>query len=65
MKYIALSHYWGQTKILILEEHILETITYGIDWLRLPRTFQDAMIVTRRLGFRYLWIDSLCIIQDS
>ena len=65
MKYIALSHCWGQTKIFILEEHMLETMTHGIDWLRLPRTFQDAMIVTRRLGFRYLWIDSLCIIQDS
>ena len=65
MKYVTLSHCWGQTKILILEEHTLETMTHGIDWLRLPRTFQDAMIVTRRLGFRFLWIDSLCIIQDS
>ncbi|PVH85430.1 HET-domain-containing protein, partial [Cadophora sp. DSE1049] len=31
----------------------------------LSATFKDAIIVTRRLGFRYLWIDSLCIIQDS
>jgi hypothetical protein len=31
----------------------------------LPRTFQDAILVTRRLGSRFLWIDSLCIIQDS
>ena len=31
----------------------------------LPRTFQDAILVARRLGFRFLWIDSLCIIQDS
>jgi hypothetical protein len=29
------------------------------------KTFQDAVIVTRHLGFRYLWIDSLCIIQDD
>ena len=65
MKYVALSHCWGHSKILILEKHMLETMTHGIDWSRLPRTFQDAMIVTRRLGLRYLWIDSLCIIQDS
>jgi len=31
----------------------------------LPPTFQDAVHITRRLGFNYLWIDSLCIIQDS
>jgi hypothetical protein len=31
----------------------------------LPRNFQDAMKITIELGFRYLWIDSLCIIQDS
>lgn len=31
----------------------------------LPRTFKDAVIITRLLGFRYLWIDSLCILQDS
>jgi len=31
----------------------------------LPRTFQDAIIFTRGLGLRYVWIDSLCIIQDS
>ncbi|KAG7294527.1 hypothetical protein NEMBOFW57_004602 [Staphylotrichum longicolle] len=31
----------------------------------MPLTFQDAVHVTRRLGFRYLWIDSLCILQDS
>ena len=30
-----------------------------------PKTFHDAIIITRRLGFRYLWIDCLCIIQDS
>lgn len=31
----------------------------------LPQTFQDAVIITRRLNFRYIWIDSLCIIQDD
>lgn len=31
----------------------------------LPKTFRDAILITRRLGFRFLWIDSLCIVQDS
>jgi hypothetical protein len=31
----------------------------------LPQTFRDAIAITRRLGVRYIWIDSLCIIQDS
>jgi hypothetical protein len=29
----------------------------------MPRAFQDAIDITRQLGIRYLWIDSLCIIQ--
>ncbi|KAF2446745.1 HET-domain-containing protein, partial [Karstenula rhodostoma CBS 690.94] len=32
---------------------------------RIPRTFNDAMKITRALGLRYIWIDSLCIIQDD
>ncbi|KAH5056934.1 hypothetical protein HBI23_072210 [Parastagonospora nodorum] len=37
----------------------------GIVWEDLPKTFQHAIDFTHRLGFEYLWIDSLCIIQDS
>ncbi|KAH4005793.1 hypothetical protein HBI40_038960 [Parastagonospora nodorum] len=37
----------------------------GIVWDDLPKTFQHAIDFTHRLGFKYLWIDSLCIIQDS
>jgi hypothetical protein len=31
----------------------------------LPKTFREAVVITRALGLSYLWIDSLCIIQDS
>ena len=31
----------------------------------LPKTLQDAIWVTRKLGFRFLWVDALCIILDS
>ncbi|KAH7625330.1 hypothetical protein B0T09DRAFT_361305 [Sordaria sp. MPI-SDFR-AT-0083] len=37
----------------------------GIPFACLPQTFADAVWVTRELGIRYLWINSLCIIQDS
>ena len=36
-----------------------------IDLERLPKTLQDAVLVTRRLQYQYLWIDSLCVLQDS
>lgn len=32
---------------------------------RLPQTFKDTIDVTRKLGIKYLWIDSLCILQDD
>ena len=31
----------------------------------LPQLYQDAVLLTRRLEVRYLWIDALCIVQDS
>jgi len=37
----------------------------SIDFETLPQTLQDAVVTTRKLGFRYLWVDSLCVIQDS
>lgn len=40
-------------------------LTDGIAFADLPKTFRDAVQVTRKLGFEYLWIDSLCIFQDS
>lgn len=37
----------------------------SIDEASLPKTFKDAIKLTRQCGVRHLWIDSLCIIQDS
>jgi hypothetical protein len=31
----------------------------------MPKVFRDAVFITRKLGFCYLWINALCIIQDS
>lgn len=66
-RYTTLSHRWGADS-----SHILKLVKENIDSLRqripmdlLPQTFRDAIDITRRLGVRYIWIDSLCILQDD
>jgi hypothetical protein len=63
--YATLSHCWGQLEIKKLTKENIKDILKGICLSELPKTFQDAVLVTRRLGARFLWIDFLCIIQDS
>lgn len=63
--YLTLSYCWGKTKPLVLTTALLATFRTSITISALPRTIQDAVDITRRLGYRFLWIDSLCIIQDS
>jgi hypothetical protein len=63
--YIALSYCWGgpqkcQTTTNTVDEHY-----NGIMLQDLSLSIQDAVEVTRRLGFQYLWVDALCIIQNS
>lgn len=63
--YLALSHCWGGKVPLMTEKATLEQRKTNIAWDSLPRTFQDAVTITRELGFDYVWIDSLCIVQDD
>jgi hypothetical protein len=66
--YICLSHRWGDVSARPAWQTVTANIQshqVGIDWDILPATFQDAIHFTRRLGMRYLWIDSLCILQDD
>jgi hypothetical protein len=63
--YTTLSHCWGQLQIKQLKIANLLALTKEIEITELPKTFQDAITITRRIGVRYIWIDSLCIIQDS
>ncbi|KAK4450768.1 het domain-protein [Podospora aff. communis PSN243] len=63
--YAALSHCWCgiapvRTLISNIEDHLL-----SLPLLSLPRTFADAIAVTRALGLQFPWIDSLCIVQDD
>jgi hypothetical protein len=63
--YIALSHCWGTSNLPKTTKDSVTQLKNKIDWKALTKTFQDAITLTRRLGFRYIWIDSLCIIQDD
>ncbi|KAF2786185.1 HET-domain-containing protein [Melanomma pulvis-pyrius CBS 109.77] len=63
--YICLSHCWGHEQIITTTRLTLEERTKGIAWKDLSKTFQDAIYLTRTLGFDYIWIDSLCIIRDD
>ena len=64
--YATLTHCWGPSGI----EAATTQQNYGrrlqaIEVESLPRTFQHAIIATRRLGLQYVWIDGLCILQDD
>lgn len=63
--YIALSHCWGKHQPIKTTKESLSRFKAGIPTQSLPKTFLDATIVTNELGLRYLWIDCLCILQDS
>lgn len=64
--YTTLSYCWGATaNPHTTTRSLFEFNRSGIELSGLPRTFRDAIAVTRRLGIRYIWIDSLCICQDD
>lgn len=65
-QYAALSYCWGDSpQPIVLAEGTLGTLVGGIQVSKLPQTIVDSIIVARDLGLRYLWIDALCIQQDS
>jgi hypothetical protein len=64
-KYIALSHCWGSYEILKTTKGNLGSLMRRIEWTALSKTFQDVIELCRKLGVRYVWIDSLCIVQDD
>lgn len=64
--YTILSHRWMD------ETHRSKTRTDNIEerrdgrgWGSYPQTFYDAIALTHKIGVRYIWIDSLCIIQEG
>lgn len=64
-EWATLSHCWGKSVLKMLTSTSFDSFMQSIPITTLSKNFQDAIKITRILGIRYLWIDSLCIIQDS
>ena len=64
-RYACLSHCWGGEQPLKLTKDTAEELANGLSVQSLPPTFRDAVTVCGWLDIQYLWIDSLCILQDS
>jgi len=64
-EYFTLSHRWPAKPILRLLHQNIAQFQVAIELKSMPLAFQQSIELTRRLGYRYLWIDSLCIIQDD
>jgi Heterokaryon incompatibility protein (HET) len=63
--YMTLSHCWGELPFLTLTSTTSVALRQTTPVNTLPQTFQQAIMVARHLGCSLLWIDSLCILQDS
>lgn len=63
--YITLSHRWGSSNLMKLTTDNLSELTRHSPVSILPKTFQDALFAAQQLHIRYIWIDSLCIIQSG
>lgn len=72
--FVALSYVWGSQHGSRIAGHattranVIDRIdAHGLDnaWTSLPPTIQDSILLVSKLGYRYLWVDALCIVQDS
>lgn len=64
-KYATLSHCWEDSQPVKTLKSDLTRRQGRLEWAQLPVAFQEAIEIVKKLGIRYLWIDSLCILQDD
>lgn len=64
--YAALSYAWGTDRHPNMTTSTNKEAYYQqINLSNLPKTLQDAVVTTKKLGIKYLWVDSMCIVQDD
>ncbi|KAH7063883.1 heterokaryon incompatibility protein-domain-containing protein [Paraphoma chrysanthemicola] len=63
--YAALSYCWGSSEQPTTTKANLSARSTGLQTSILPKTLQDAIFITKGLGLKYIWIDSICIVQDD
>ena len=64
-KYFTLSHCWGKNQIIRLLQNNIEQFKQTVPVNQLSTTFRECMEFASSTEIQYVWIDSLCIIQDS
>ncbi|KAE8359478.1 heterokaryon incompatibility protein-domain-containing protein [Aspergillus caelatus] len=64
-RYVALSHCWGKCIPFATTTENLEDRKREVRIEDMSQVFQEAVLITRQLGIRYLWIDTLCIVQND
>lgn len=64
-QYMTISHCWGGLELYKLTRKNMDCMQARIPEEKLSQTFRDAICINRKLGMNYLWIDTLCIIQDD
>ncbi|KUJ13441.1 HET-domain-containing protein [Mollisia scopiformis] len=70
ISYVALSYCWGSAEtaggsLLMTTHQTMKSRLQRIEINTMPQAFKDAITVAHKLRIQYLWIDSLCIIQDD
>ncbi|PCH40878.1 HET-domain-containing protein [Wolfiporia cocos MD-104 SS10] len=63
--FAALSYVWGEPQEHSTKKATIDSYTRGIDINLIPQTIKDAIETAHGFGIQYLWVDALCIIQDS
>ncbi|KAJ0103989.1 HET-domain-containing protein [Diaporthe amygdali] len=63
--YFTLSHCWGSYQPLRLTKDNISSLSNSSSVQKLPKTYRDALAIVNSLGYKYIWIDSLCICQDD
>ncbi|GAW22625.1 hypothetical protein ANO14919_121670 [Xylariales sp. No.14919] len=64
-RYMTLSHRWGDKETFTLKKRNMAATMGSIPWESIPKVYQESIQVTRLLGVEYIWIDTLCIVQDD
>ena len=65
LKWCALSYCWGNEGTSMTTRATLQSRLMSVKFDELPRTLREAILVCQRLNVSYIWIDSLCIVQDD
>lgn len=64
-RHISLSYLWGNYQQLLLDTSNIDQLRAGLAIPESPKIFRDTVHIVRMLFFHYIWIDTLCIVQDS